>query len=106
MDDRQPSQTALAAAAARRPPVGIRVFEVDHPATQRWKRDLLAAQGLTPMDGAVSVAADLEADPLVDRLTAAGFDPARPALVGWLGVAADLCRLDRATVATRLSRAG
>jgi O-methyltransferase involved in polyketide biosynthesis len=26
----------------------IRVFEVDHPATQRWKRDLLAAARITP----------------------------------------------------------
>jgi methyltransferase (TIGR00027 family) len=79
--------------ACRSPLTGrVRVFEVDHPVTQRWKLDLLTAQGLTPMDGAAFVAADLEADPLVDRLTAAGFDPARPALVSWLGVSFYLTR--------------
>jgi Leucine carboxyl methyltransferase len=30
---------------------GLRIFEVDHPASQRWKRQLLAAAHLTPPDG-------------------------------------------------------
>jgi methyltransferase (TIGR00027 family) len=73
--------------AYRSPLVGrVRVFEVDHPATQRWKRDLLAAAGITPPDGLVFVGADLETEPLADRLAAEGFDLGRPALVGWLGV--------------------
>jgi len=38
--------------AYRSPLAGrLRVFEVDHPASQRWKRDLLAAARLTPPDG-------------------------------------------------------
>jgi methyltransferase (TIGR00027 family) len=65
---------------------GVRVFEVDHPATQRWKLDLLAAAGITPPDGLVFVGVDLEAEPLADRLAAGGFDLGRPALVSWLGV--------------------
>jgi methyltransferase (TIGR00027 family) len=73
--------------AYRSPLVGrVRVFEVDHPATQRWKRDLLAAAGITSPDGLVFVGADLETEPLADRLAAEGFDLGRPALVGWLGV--------------------
>jgi methyltransferase (TIGR00027 family) len=64
----------------------IRVFEVDHPASQRWKRDLVAAARLSPSDGLVLVGVDLEREPLADRLAAAGLDPARPALVSWLGV--------------------
>ena len=73
--------------AYRSPLVGrVRVFEVDHPATQRWKRDLLAAAGITPPDGLVFVGVDLESEPLADRLAAEGFDLGRPALVGWLGV--------------------
>ena len=62
------------------------VYEVDHPASQRWKRDLLAAAGITPPDGLAFVGVDPEAEPLLDRLAAAGFDPGRPALVSWLGV--------------------
>jgi methyltransferase (TIGR00027 family) len=64
----------------------VRVFEVDHPATQRWKRDLLAAAGITPPDGLVFAGVDLETEPLADRLAAEGFDRQRPALVSWLGV--------------------
>jgi methyltransferase (TIGR00027 family) len=38
--------------AYRSPPAGrLRVFEVDHPATQRWKRDLLDAAQITPRTG-------------------------------------------------------
>jgi methyltransferase (TIGR00027 family) len=73
--------------AYRSPLAGrLRVFEVDHPASQRWKRDLLAAARLTPPDGLALVGVDLEREPLVDRLAAQGFDPSAPALVGWLGV--------------------
>jgi methyltransferase (TIGR00027 family) len=64
----------------------IRVFEVDHPASQRWKRDLVAAARLSPSDGLVLVGVDLEREPLADRLAAQGFDPSTPALVSWLGV--------------------
>jgi len=72
----------------------LRVFEVDHPATQRWKQDLLAAAGLTPVaaDGLALVGTDFETDPLTGRLTAAGFDPSPPALVSWLGVTFYLTR--------------
>jgi len=73
--------------AYRSPLAGrMRVFEVDHPASQRWKRDLVAAARLTPPDGLALVGVDLEGEPLVDRLAAQGFDPSAPALVSWLGV--------------------
>jgi methyltransferase (TIGR00027 family) len=63
-----------------------RVFEVDHPGTQDWKREHLAAAGI-PVPGSVSfVAMDFERDSLAGRLGQAGFDPSRPALVSWLGV--------------------
>jgi methyltransferase (TIGR00027 family) len=69
-----------------RPADGVRVFEVDHPATQDWKRRALAAAKV-PVPGHLTfVAADLAADPLAGRLAAAGFDAAAPALVSWLGV--------------------
>ncbi|MBW4718582.1 SAM-dependent methyltransferase [Saccharothrix sp. SC076] len=62
------------------------VFEVDHPATQRWKRELLAAAGVPEPPNARYVPVDLAAEPLAPRLTAAGFDVTRPAFVTWLGV--------------------
>lgn len=65
---------------------GVRVFEVDHPATQQWKRGLLADAGIAIPDTVTLVPIDFEADSLADRLTASGFDPARPAVVSWLGV--------------------
>ena len=56
-----------------------RVFEVDHPDTQSWKRDRLVST-------AVYVAVNLETDPLMPALLRSGFNPAEPALVSCLGV--------------------
>jgi methyltransferase (TIGR00027 family) len=64
----------------------IRVFEVDHPASQQWKRGRLAAAGIAVPDHVSFVPMDFERDPLAGRLRQAGFDPDRPALVSWLGV--------------------
>ena len=63
-----------------------RVFEVDHPGTQQWKRDHLAAAGIPVPDSVSFVAMDFERDSLAGRLAEARFDPSRPALVSWLGV--------------------
>jgi methyltransferase (TIGR00027 family) len=64
----------------------LRVFEVDHPATQQRKRALLAAAGLAEPPTLTWVPADFETDELITSLTAAGLDPAEPAFVSWLGV--------------------
>jgi methyltransferase (TIGR00027 family) len=63
----------------------LRVFEVDHAATQDWKRRALAAAGIDVPDSVTFVPADLAAGSPVGRLAAAGFDTAAPALVSWLG---------------------
>jgi methyltransferase (TIGR00027 family) len=68
---------------------GMRVFEVDKPTTQRWKRALLVETGTTVPPSAFFVPVDFEkesARSLIDHLVWAGFDPGRPALVSWLGV--------------------
>ncbi len=79
--------------AYRSPLAGrVRVFEVDHPATQEWKRRLLADAGVPVPPGVTFVPADLETEPFVDALVRAGFDPSRPALFGWLGVTMYLTR--------------
>jgi methyltransferase (TIGR00027 family) len=59
----------------------VRVFEVDHPATQDYKRRVRAAP-----EGITFVPADFTRDSLADALGRAGFDRARPAFVSWLGV--------------------
>ncbi|WP_330182577.1 SAM-dependent methyltransferase [Nocardia sp. NBC_01503] len=63
----------------------IAVFEVDHPATQQWKRGLLETAGI---DATATrfVGVDFERDDLAAKLAAQGFDSATPALVSWLGV--------------------
>jgi methyltransferase (TIGR00027 family) len=64
---------------------GMPVFEVDHPDTQRRKRDRLS-RAVVPADHVRFVPADLARDPLDDVLAAAGHDRSTPALVLWEGV--------------------
>jgi methyltransferase (TIGR00027 family) len=64
----------------------LRVFEVDHPASQQAKRAALAAAGIALQENVALVPADLAADPLMPGLARAGFDALAPALFGWLGV--------------------
>ncbi|GAA0924619.1 SAM-dependent methyltransferase [Streptomyces thermoalcalitolerans] len=63
----------------------VRVFEVDHRATQEDKKDRLAAAGI-PVPGNVAyVPLDFEREDLTSSLCAHGFDPGRPSVVAWLG---------------------
>jgi methyltransferase (TIGR00027 family) len=77
---------------AYRSSLDVRVFEVDHPATQAWKRQALAAARIAVPPSVTFVPADLATQSLTGPLLAAGFDPARPALVVWLGVVMYLSR--------------
>ena len=70
----------------------VRVFEVDHPATQQRKRGQLAAARIPVPDSVSFVAMDFERDELAGLLRQAGFDRSRPALVSWLGVTMYLTR--------------
>jgi methyltransferase (TIGR00027 family) len=63
-----------------------RVFEVDHPASQEFKRAALAAARVEAPGNVRYVPADLARDDLARCLDAAGFDAAAPAVVAWLGV--------------------
>ena len=65
---------------------GVRWFELDHPATQRDKRERLARLGITAPQVRF-VEADFTRDPLAERLLAAGLDPAAPSLFLLEGVA-------------------
>ncbi len=56
---------------------GVRFFELDHPSTQRDKRERLESIGAS-VDGVVFVSADFEADDVGEALEQAGHDAARP----------------------------
>jgi len=64
----------------------LHVFEVDHPATQAWKRQRLAEAAI-PLPHTLTFApVDFEREALADGLAAAGFDPSKQSFFSWLGV--------------------
>ena len=65
---------------------GLRVFELDHPATQRDKRRRLEDAGLAEPQDVAYVAHDFEHGSMTAALEAAGLDPGQPTFVLWLGV--------------------
>jgi methyltransferase (TIGR00027 family) len=71
---------------------GARVFEVDYPATQAWKRERLAQAGLTLPASLVFAPVDFERQGLAEGLAAAGFRADQPAYFQWLGVVPYLTR--------------
>jgi methyltransferase (TIGR00027 family) len=68
------------------PAHALRVFEIDHPATQAWKRQLLAAAALAVPPTVAYVPVDFLQDDLGERLSAAGLRPDAPVFFSWLGV--------------------
>jgi methyltransferase (TIGR00027 family) len=73
---------------AYRNPFGgaLRIFEVDHPATQAWKRERLIEAAIPVPPTLTFAPVDFERETLADGLTAAGFDPAQQTFFTWLGV--------------------
>jgi methyltransferase (TIGR00027 family) len=67
--------------AYRNPFDGVRVVEVDHPATQAWKRERLTAAGIEIPPSVSYTGVDFEKESLADRLRLDG-----PAFFVWLGV--------------------
>lgn len=75
--------------AQRRPELGrrLRIFEIDRPGPQAWKRQRLEALGLGIPSSLHLVSVDFEGGaPWWERLASAGFDPTRPAVVASTGV--------------------
>ena len=85
---------------AHRCELPVRVFEVDHPASQADKRDRVGRAGLSGEVTYVDV--DFETDDLLGRLVERGFDRSRPAVVSWLGVSMYLTADAIAATAARL----
>jgi methyltransferase (TIGR00027 family) len=65
---------------------GTRVFEVDLPETQQWKRDCLHAAGIKEPVSLAFVPINFERSTLAEALGPAGFCRDAPALFSWLGV--------------------
>jgi methyltransferase (TIGR00027 family) len=63
---------------------GAAVIEVDHPATQTVKRDIMERIGVPSNVRFAPV--DFEKDDFVERLRLAGFDNARKSFIVWVGV--------------------
>ncbi len=74
--------------AYRRPELAkvLRVFEVDHPATQAWKRSRLRAAGIELPANLNLVPVDFEKESLIDNLRMSGYRTDAPGLFSWLGV--------------------
>lgn len=78
--------------AFRNPHRALRVFEVDFPATQEWKRGLLAEAGIGASTSVCFVPLDFERKTLAEGLAETEFDFQSPAFFGWLGVVPYLTR--------------
>lgn len=75
--------------AQRRPEIAskLKVFEIDQPGPQAWKRQRLVELGFGVPEWLRLVPVDFEAgDSWLDRLQASGFDAAKPAVVVSTGV--------------------
>jgi methyltransferase (TIGR00027 family) len=66
--------------------LGVRVFEVDYPATQDWKRDRLKQAGLAEPASLIFAPVDFERENLAGGLISAGFRSDQPSFFQWLGV--------------------
>lgn len=64
----------------------LRIFEVDHPATQAWKRERLNNAGIELPASLTFAPVNFETETLSAGLEAAGFDPAQETFFTWLGV--------------------
>lgn len=78
--------------AYRNPHAGLRVFEVDHPATQNWKKQRLQQAGIASPGSMTFAPIDFETQTLAQGLRAAQFDDSVPASFSMLGVAVYLTK--------------
>jgi len=64
----------------------LHIFEVDHPATQAWKRARLSEIGMTLPGDLTFAPVDFETQTLEEGLRNAGYDPVKATFFSWLGV--------------------
>lgn len=68
------------------PEGALRVFEVDHPMTQTWKRARLEEVGIRLPGDLRFAPVDFETQTLEQGLRSSGYDPDQGAFFSWLGV--------------------
>ena len=64
----------------------LKIFEIDHPASQDMKRQRLAKAGLHPPGNVTFIPVDFEHESLAQALAGSDFDPAAPSFFSCLGV--------------------
>lgn len=64
----------------------VKIFEVDHPATQEWKRRILEETGIAVPPNLTFAPVDFENETLRDGFNRTDFDFSKPAFFAWLGV--------------------
>lgn len=72
--------------ACRNPFPGVRVYEVDHPATQTWKRICLEKAQVTVPQTVEFAPVDFQNETFADALSRTQFRSDEPAFFSWLGV--------------------
>jgi len=70
----------------------LRIFEVDHPATQKWKKERLQQAGIEIPPSVQHVPVNFESQDLAEQLAAAGFRRDKITFVSCLGVVPYLTR--------------
>ncbi len=73
-------------------PSSLRIFEVDHPSTQEWKRNQLAAAGIPLPPNLTFVSVDFERQSLRAQLEYGGLRADEGTCFAWLGVTPYLTR--------------
>jgi methyltransferase (TIGR00027 family) len=72
--------------ALRNPHADVAAYEIDHPATQAWKRERIDEAGLSVPQTVRFTPVDFERQTLGEGLADSGFDKSQPAFFVWLGV--------------------
>jgi methyltransferase (TIGR00027 family) len=72
--------------------IDLKIFEVDYPATQEWKRQQLNAAKIPIPENLNFAPVDFENQLLADELRKAGFRTDEPSFFSWLGVTMYLTR--------------
>lgn len=70
----------------------IRVYEIDQPATQQWKREQMESSGCGIPENLEFVPANLEEETVLQALGRSSFNLSEPAFLSWLGVTMYLTR--------------
>jgi methyltransferase (TIGR00027 family) len=70
----------------------LKIFEIDHPATQSLKRQRIAALGISLPDSVHFIASDLSSESVAAALSRSSFRADRASFFSWLGVTMYLSR--------------